>query len=118
MKTPTSIPNPKFRVLGYWWTVRLLTKRQYHKRNGKDSLACTKAWKRRIDLSPRGMDKETLCHEVVHAFLSEKLIWGLDLDAAHMEEVYCELLAKRGYEMLKLVDDLFLRLKLLSAKIR
>jgi hypothetical protein len=95
-----------FTVLGKVWTLRLLKKKKYKQKNGSDSVAVTKAYKRTIDLGPNGMDKETLVHELWHAFLAECCTFSADLTIEAFEEICAELMAKRGQEILDTAEEL------------
>ncbi len=97
----------KFQILGKPWLLRVLKKRKYNKKNGADSVAITYINKRRIDLGPGGMDLETVIHELVHAYLAELCTKSTELDDEQLEEIFAELMAKRGREMLDLADSLF-----------
>lgn len=96
----------QFLVLGKSWTLRLLARKKYVRKNGTNA-AVTAGWKRIIDLGPRGYDLETIRHELVHAYLTEMGYDCVDnLTAAQMEELCCELFARRGQEILDLADEL------------
>lgn len=96
-----------FEILGKKWLLRVLKKRKYKNKNGTDSIAITHINKRRIDLGPAGMDLETIIHELVHAYLTELCTKSSDLDDQQLEEIFAELMAKRGREMLDLADSLY-----------
>lgn len=95
-----------FTIMGKNWELRLLKRKKHTKKNGADTLAVTKHWKRTIDLGPEGLDKETIVHELVHGFLAEMCIKTSDPTVEVMEEVFCELMSKRGRELLDLADAL------------
>lgn len=95
----------KFKLLNRTWCLKLYTKKQYRKKIGKDSVAVCKGWKRTICLSPAGFRMETLYHELWHAYLSE-FTGGLALGIEDLEEVMCEVLAKRGQEFITLGRNL------------
>lgn len=95
-----------FRVMGKKWTLRVLRRKRYDKKHGGDSIALTKVHKRRIDLTPSGTDLETIVHELVHAYLAEICTKTTDLDEEQLEEIFCELMSKRGKELLRLADSL------------
>lgn len=97
----------EFQVLGKDWVMRIMKKKKYRKVNGTDSCAITYINKRRIDIGPAGMDKETITHELVHAYLAELCVKSSDLDDDNLEEIFAELMSKRGREMLDLADVLF-----------
>lgn len=95
-----------FEILGKKWTLRLLKRKRYFEKHGADSIALTKVHKRRIDLAPSGTDLETIIHELVHAYLTEICTHTANLDDEQLEEIFAELMAKRGREMLDLADRL------------
>lgn len=97
----------EFKILSKPWTLRVLPKSKYKKKHGIDSIGITDANKRRIDISPFGTDKETIIHELVHAYFAELCLHSTDLDNDNLEEVFAELLSKRGLELLKLADKLY-----------
>ncbi len=95
-----------FKVLTKAWRLRILDKKTYAKKHGTDSLAITHVQKRRIDLSPKGLDKDTIIHELVHAYLAELCVHSCDLDDDNLEEIFAELMSRRGAELLRLADRL------------
>lgn len=96
----------KFQVLGKTWTMHSRSRKDYKRQNGNDSVAITNMNKRRIDISPDGIDKETIIHELLHAYMAELCIGSADLDNDNLEEIFAELLSKRGHELLKLASSL------------
>lgn len=101
----------KFKILGKSWQLRLLTKDHYKNKHGWDSVAITLMYKSKIDLSPKGLNTETIIHELVHAYMYELCTYSADLDVDAKEEIFAELMAKRGYELLKLADKLMLEIE-------
>lgn len=97
----------KFEILGKEWKLKILKNKRYKKKNGKDSVAITHYWKRQIDVPMLGIDLETIVHELTHAYLTEMCHDTRALKAEDLEEVYAELMAKRGRELLELADILF-----------
>lgn len=95
-----------FKIMGKDWVLRLLKRKEYDKRHGRGSVGITHMHKRRIDLQPQGMDLETIIHELTHAYMVEICTGSVDLDDEQIEEVFAELFAKRGREMLDLADKL------------
>jgi hypothetical protein len=96
-----------FEILGKEWKLKVLKNRRYKKKNGEDSVGMTKGWKRQIDLPILGVELETIIHELVHAYLTEMCHDGTAPTVADLEEIYSELMAKRGQELLNLAADLF-----------
>ncbi len=105
----------KFEILGKHWLLRVLKKKKYNKKNGLDSVAITHINKRRIDLGPGGHDLETITHELVHAYLTEICTKSAGLDDTQLEEIFAELMAKRGREMLDLADKLYAQVQTFTA---
>ncbi len=97
----------KFEILGKEWKMKILKNRRYKKKNGDDSVAITHYWKRQIDVPMMGIDLETITHELTHAYLTEMCHDTTALKAKDLEEVFAELMAKRGRELLDLADSLF-----------
>lgn len=99
-----------FKVLGKNWRAVMLTKKQYKRKKARaNSTAITFCHKRRIDFQPSGFDRETMLHELVHSYMYEMCIYSTqELSSSDLEEVFAELFAKRGEEMLALADKLVL----------
>lgn len=95
-----------FDILGKAWTIRLLKRKKYVRKNGKESIAVTYRAKRRIDLSPRGRDYETIVHELVHGYMTELCLDSAELSAHDIEEIFCELMAKHGLILLSTAENL------------
>ena len=96
-----------FKVLGKTWKLRILSKKRYHKKHGKDSLAISVLYKRRIDIPAKKISLETMVHELVHAYLHEMCYKSThDITTDDLEEIFAELMAKRGTELLKLAANL------------
>lgn len=90
-----------FFVLGKEWTLRVLSEKYFKKKNGNAAAAVTKVHKRRIELRPKFLDHETIVHELVHAYLYELCIHSTnEMSLNDLEEVFAELMAKRGRELL------------------
>lgn len=93
----------KFKVLGKSWHVKLLTQEQFDKDKNGDACAVTYVNERKIHLAPSGFDEETIIHELVHAYLGEMCLNSTSkIKTEDFEEIFCELLSKRGREILKL----------------
>lgn len=100
-----------FPILGKEWQLRILKKKKYNKKRGKDSVATTIAYKRRIDIHESGTDLETLIHELVHAYLHELCLGSCTkLSAEDIEEFFAELMAKYGRELLELAEAVYMEI--------
>jgi len=94
-----------FFILGKEWTLRVLSEKYFRKKNGGAAAAVTKVHKRRIELRPKFLDRETIVHELVHAYLYELCLHSTnDMSLADLEEIFAELMAKRGKELLDKAD--------------
>lgn len=102
----------RFKILGKSWLIRSLPTKEYEsKKYRKGSVAITRLHKRRIDLSPQGRDKETIVHELVHAYMSELCVNSMSPSTDDVEEFFCELMSKYGKKLLELADLLHTKLR-------
>jgi hypothetical protein len=102
----------KFEVLGKEWQLKVLSSKKYVNKHGYDSLAVTLGWKRKIFVHGEGVDKETLIHELLHAYLHEMCLKSSnDISTDDLEEIFCEFLSKRGRELLDLADSLLVMIE-------
>ncbi len=92
------------RIVGKVWKVKRLSKRTFRKKFGTDCVAIMDMDKRKIWLYLA--DRETVAHELVHAYLAELCVGRADIDAAALEEVFCEFFAKFGQEALLLASQI------------
>lgn len=97
----------KFEIMGKKWQLHIYNTKKYKKRNGKGSVAITFINQRLIELSPFGTDRESITHELWHAYLGEICIHSADLEDDNFEEICAELFAKRGVEILLLSDKVY-----------
>lgn len=104
-----------FKILSKKWQLRVLRGRKYNKKKERTgSLGITFGWKRRIDIHKKALtfDRisaiENIVHELTHAYLAES---GVDstteLSVFDLEEIFAEMLAKRGRELLDLADKIY-----------
>lgn len=102
----------KFNILGREWTAAVLPDKAYQKKHRQsDSWGITDGDKREIDILPKGLVRVTMIHELVHAYMFEMAMSSVDFDNDNLEEVFAELMAHRGEEILTLADTLLKRLK-------
>lgn len=98
------------------WIAVILSNKKYDKKYKDGSLASTEGWKRRLFFSKLGVDRETVTHELVHAYLTEMCSDSCKLNVSNLEEIYAELLSKRGYELLTLSESIFKQARNLLTK--
>lgn len=97
----------KFKILDKDWTLRVLKKKKYKKKNGKDSVAITYGYKKCIDVGPKGVRYEIIAHELVHAYMEELCVNSTtNLSIDDLEEIFAELLSKHGHTLLALAGQL------------
>lgn len=108
----------QFQVLGKQWKLNVLSKHRYFKRNGRDSLAVT--WSDRVvDLSPRGVDIETIRHELVHVYQKEMCMSSIEkMSNADMEEWIAELVGRRGPELIALAQEIYDKITTASVRLK
>lgn len=107
----------KFRVMGKKWSLKVPPSKRYKKKHGTDSVAMTMCYKRQIDLHPKGTDLETIVHELVHAYAGEMCLKSTNkIKKYDWEEIYAEMLAKRGREILSLAGRLHKAIQRLTEK--
>lgn len=101
----------KFRIMGKIWVIRIMPNRKFIRKHGDDCLAITIFHKNRIDIARCARSKDTVVHELVHAYLDEMCVTSTSMSKDDMEEVFAELMAKRGAELLALAKDLTQKMK-------
>ena len=102
----------KFKILDKKWRIKLYPSKKYVKKHGYDSLAVTIAYKRKIDVHADGFNTETIYHELIHAYLHEMCLSSTnEITKDDLEEIYSELFAKRGEEIIVLCANLMKSIK-------
>ena len=94
-------------MIGKPWTVRFYPKKKFAQKY-PGTLGVCLGWKRQIRLPLRGLKEETVAHELTHAMLHEMCVTSTDsLRREELEEVFCEMWAKFGVDMLMLADQIW-----------
>lgn len=98
----------KLFILGKTWDVRTYRKSKFEKKHPGTVGVCL-AWKKQIRLLRKNLSKETIAHELTHAYFDELCVGDpTRYKKKDMEEKYCELMAKFGDVLLKQVDEIWL----------
>ena len=106
----------RFEVLGKPWTLRILSKKEFKKRHGSEgALAITDTIKKVVDLSPFGVDLETIDHELFHVLVHELCLTStIDIKFEDAEEIFAELHSKRARELHALGEKLAMEVSLIT----
>jgi hypothetical protein len=94
----------KVSVIGKYWNIRVLSDKTYAKNHGSDSHGMAYVDDRKIFIRRSSLNKETIKHELVHAYFQELSFYELQLDDDQYEDFCCELLAKYGDHISKDAD--------------
>ncbi len=106
----------KLKVLGHPWTVYYLSSKDFKKRHGSACVGLTETGERRINLRTKRMKRETVVHELVHAYVTEMCLDVANLEASQMEEAMCDLMAKYGERIFAQADAIVARYAQLKEK--
>lgn len=101
----------KFNINGDKWTMQLVSDEQLVKLFGEGVEAVTVYPGCRIYVSESGCTKETIIHELCHAYFNYTCVSAAQLDFSQFEEVWCEFFAVNGKHLLEQAEKLFKQLK-------
>lgn len=94
-------------VRGVVTNILLKSKRSYKKEAPKESVAYTEWSKRQIVLCVDDVSKETIRHELCHAYIKSGFTDQIpDLSQEQLEEMFCEVLANFGPIIIKQSNDI------------
>lgn len=97
----------KINVLGSQWALKFLKEKSYTKNQGDGHLAITHFESRIIYFNLSSLTKETIIHELVHAYTAQLSLTELDLDEDQTEEFFCEMFAKHGKTILDQSEEIY-----------
>lgn len=104
-------------ILNKSWTIRLISKKRFKRKHG-DFHAITATHKRYIDLKPKHADLETIIHELFHAYYYELCLDSTTkLTLADQEEIFAELMAHYGRDLLDLAERIERTIQVQGAKL-
>lgn len=100
-------------ILGDKWVIYLISKEQMKKLDGYTSTeAITYPQLRRIYFQDRFFTKDTVAHEVFHAYKSYLCLEAAtEMGLGSLEEIMCEMYAKYRYKMEKTTKEIYRKLK-------
>lgn len=107
----------KFTILGHPWVVYYCTERYYKRKNGKDSVGITHLDSREIYVRAKHLSRETVVHELTHAYFAELCTHSADITSDALEEIFCDLMAKYGSRLLRQADKIMSTHKKLLGKV-
>jgi hypothetical protein len=101
MKIEIKVP-----IMGDEWTVELLDESAFDKKMD-DAEGYTVAADRKITLNNFYLSKKLVIHELTHAYKSYQYTDAAHLEFDQLEEIYCELFAHRGKEILQKANKIY-----------
>lgn len=101
----------KFSVMGDVWFASVWDGDAYAKHFGSDSEAITMGEAKQVHFNIDDLSLATVRHELVHVYSEYLYINSAHLNKDQTEEVYAELIANKGEEMMTLAKKLHRELK-------
>ncbi len=86
----------KLAICGKEWTVHVLSKSYFTRTHGKKTAAISLCDEKKIHLRSGEILKETVIHEIFHAYLWEHGSSSMNLTAAQTEELCAEMFSKHA----------------------
>lgn len=120
LSMPTPIKQFTVIINGHKWTVKQYSNAQYENSISEGTLALTVYSHSRIKpvreilFSVSGSDRDTVAHEVLHAFLSYesfKKRYDIKNTKDRVEEIICESFGKNHPKINKVIEQIYKRLK-------
>jgi hypothetical protein len=96
----------RFNVLGTTWWFEFMDFKQYLKKNGSKSKAITNVDEKIVYFNIRECDDTTIRHELAHVYAAAMGIVELQLDDDQIEELFCELVGRYSFQLLKRAEVL------------
>ncbi len=93
--------------MGKRWKISCFNDKTYLKKIGDGTHAVAILEDRHIYIKRSSLNKETIIHELVHAYFHEMSYVELSLDDDQVEEMICELISKNGANILKDASKIF-----------
>lgn len=106
----------KVEVLGHVWVVHYWSKRAFKKKYSGDTYGVTECDDKEIHLRTDRLKRETIVHEMAHAYIWELGAAVAGLDSNQLEEIYCEMLAKYGLKIHATADEILMAYKILKGR--
>lgn len=100
MSKKKTFPSLEVLICGKRWTAYLCSSRYINKKHDKATMAITVLDDKEIFFRIRQLSKETIIHELFHAYVWELGARSMDLDVDQMEELCAEMFSKHAEVML------------------
>jgi len=111
----------RFTIRGFRWTAQIFTPEDYleieKQHETEESDAMTLRDKQLLLFKSTAIDRVTVRHEMVHAFICTLHLSSVDLDGEQMEEIFAEFISTSIEEYIRVSDSLFKRIKSFSEKL-
>lgn len=98
-------------ILGSRWKVYIQEEELYVRDWGDADAAHTLPGSREIWFNEEELTRETVTHELAHAYYAETCVESASLTPIQVEEVLCEMFGKHGNKLLTISRKLYKELK-------
>jgi hypothetical protein len=106
----------RFRVCGKRWTAHFCNAKEFRAHGDEQTLAITITTDKEIYFRASKLHKETVIHELFHAYVEEVCITPAEPTVEQMEEVAADIMGKYGKRLLKTADKIRDAYEILSGR--
>ena len=99
-KSSDYLKHIDFKIKGQKWSFKLLSERQYIKKNGDDSVGITFPAEREVHIREDHMSIKTIRHELAHVMFASCCGETTKMTSAQVEEIFCEIYANHSNDMM------------------
>lgn len=104
-------------IKGIKYSIKYMTKSDYEKKFGRTCDANFSGSKRELTFKSDQIKKDTIMHEVIHAFYDSLLLNSChNIDIEDQEEIFCELISTHYTDIGKITNNIYKYLKEQNAK--
>jgi hypothetical protein len=94
-------------VLGQKWQIYLVDEDDYIRRFGDTDAAHANPSEQTIYFNEGELSRDTVVHELCHAFYSELCVGSASVTPEQVEEIFCDMFGKHGDRILRLGRRLY-----------
>ena len=98
-------------IQGENWIVEVIETDRFIKKCGDGIAGITDTVNKQILFCEDDFNKETIAHELAHAYFSCTCTTSAHLDSEQMEEIWCELIAKYAATIVRQTNKIYKELK-------